>query len=367
VIALAVPFVAVLGVVAVCKALGLSRATWYRLHADSGDTRGLLAQAPSPAPRRSPRRLSDTEEQQILDRLHTARFIDKAPAEVYATLLDEGEYLGSIRTFYRLLARHQEVRERRAQRTHPTYRRPELLATRPNELWSWDITKLRGPTRGTYFHLYVILDVFSRYVVGWMVAAYESEDLAQELIVTACGRQQIVAGQLTLHADRGPSMTSHGVAHLLTTLGVDKSHSRPYVSDDNPYSEAQFKTLKYRPDFPNRFGSLEDARAFGRTFFTWYNEAHHHTGLALLTPTDVHHEIAYERIKSRDVILLKAYAAHPERFVHGPPSAPRPPTEVWINPPRVSSAGTQDGSSSCAPKEPGGSGGRTPAQEEGAH
>lgn len=336
-IALAVPFVAVLGVVAVCQALGLSRATWYRVgtHATGKrtDTMRNNLRPPRSASHRSPRRLSEAEEQAILTTLHSDRFVDQAPAEVYATLLDEGRYLGSIRTFYRLLARHQEVRERRAQRTHPTYRRPELLATRPNELWSWDITKLRGPTRGTYFHLYVILDVFSRYVVGWMVAAYESEDLAKELIATACERQHIVSGQLTLHADRGPSMTSHGVAQLLTTLGVDKSHSRPYVSDDNPYSEAQFKTLKYRPDFPDRFGSIEDARAHCHAFFTWYNTMHRHSGIGFMTPETVHYGRATELTRKRSITLDAAFRANPNRFKYSAPRPPKVPLAAWINPP----------------------------------
>ncbi len=368
-IALALPVVATLGVVAVCAALGIARATWYRWRAGTSEQAPQAAfdAPPQGAPRRSARRLSDTEQQRILDHLHADRFVDKAPAEVYATLLDEGLYVGSIRTFYRVLAANREVRERRAIRSHPNYQRPELLATRPNELWSWDITKLRGPTRGTYFYLYVILDVFSRYVVGWMVAGCESEALAKELFRETCERQGIEPGQVTVHADRGPSMTSRGLAELFTTLGLEKSHSRPYVSDDNPFSESQFKTLKYRPDFPDRFGGLEDARAFCRPFFDWYNHAHHHSGLALLTPADVHHGRVEERVTARDATLGEAYAKHPERFVRGQPRARRPPTQVWINPPKVSSAGTQDGPPSCAPKEPGGCGGTTPVQPGGAH
>lgn len=362
-IALAQPYVAVLGVVAICAALGIARATWYRWCRAPSET----PESPTNTTPRSPRRLSEAEEQRILDHLHADRFVDKAPAEVYATLLDEGVYLGSIRTFYRVLATHEEVRERRAIRSHPNYQRPELLATRPNELWSWDITKLRGPTRGVYFYLYVILDVFSRYVVGWMVALCESEALAKELFAETCARQGVEPGQLTVHADRGPSMTSHGLAHLFTTLGVEKSHSRPYVSDDNPYSEAHFKTLKYRPDFPDRFGGVEDARAFCRAFFPWYNHEHHHAGLALLTPADVHFGRTEERLTARDATLRDAHAKHPERFVRGQPRARRPPTAVWINPPKASSAGTPDGPPSGAPKEPGGSGGTSPAQPGGAH
>ena len=333
-IALALPFIALLGVAAVCEALGISRATWYRLRGSS-DAAPTTPPEPAPrAPRRSARGLSAEEQQLILDALHEPRFVDKAPAEVYATLLDEKVYLGSIRTFYRVLHKHHEVRERRALTQRPSYQRPELLATCPNMLWSWDITKLRGAGRWTYYYLYVILDVFSRYVVGWMVAMRESEDLARELIATTCARQGIAPGQLTLHADRGAAMTSRSVAQMLTDLGVEKTHSRPHVSDDNPYSESQFKTLKYRPDFPDRFGSLEDARAFCGPFFGWYNDEHHHAGLALLTPADVHFERVDERLATRDEALAAAHAAHPERFVNKLPKAPRPPTAAWINPPK---------------------------------
>jgi putative transposase len=313
-----------LGVAPLCDALNVARASYYRWkHPVHGPRR----------PRSSARALSVQERQDVLDALHEPRFVDKAPAEVYATLLDEGTYVGSIRTYYRVLAKHQEVKERRAICSHPNYRKPELLARGPNELWSWDITKLRGPTPGTYFYLYVILDVFSRYVVGWMVASCESEELARELIDQAYSGQRVEKGQLTLHSDRGPSMTSHGVARLLADLGVQKSHSRPYVSDDNPYSEAQFKTLKYRHDFPGRFGSVEDARVFCRKFFPWYNDEHHHSGLAMLTPHDVHHGLADARTAHRAAVLTDAHRAHPERFVHGVPVPHAPPREVWINPP----------------------------------
>ncbi len=360
-IALALPFVAMLGVAAVCRAIGLSRATWYRLQTPAVAGPSRPPEAPA---RRSPRRLSEAEERRVLDALHEPRFADQAPAEVYASLLDEGRYLGSIRTLYRVLHRHAEVRERRALTMRPNYQRPELLATRPNQLWSWDITKLRGPGKWTYYYLYVILDVFSRYVVGWMVATKESAALAEEFIAETCRRQGIEPGQLTLHADRGSSMTSRTVAQKLCDLGVEKTHSRPHVSDDNPYSEAQFKTLKYRPDFPDRFGALEDARGFCGPFFDWYNHDHHHAGLALLTPADVHHGRTGERLAARDVVLAAAYAEHHERFVRGRPRAPRAPTAAWINPPKTSSAGTQDGPPSCAPKEPAGCGGATPAQEQ---
>jgi len=268
----------------------------------------------------------------VLAVLHEPRFVDHAPAEIYATLLDAGQYLCSERTMYRLLAAHAEVRERRDQLRHLVYAAPELLACRPNELWSWDITKLLGPVKWTYFYLYVMLDVFSRYVVGWMVAHRESATLAERFIQDTCGRQRIDRGQLTIHADRGSAMTSKPVALLLADLGVTKTHSRPHVSNDNPFSEAQFKTLKYRPAFPDRFGSIQDARAHGQDFFAWYNEAHHHSGLGLLTPHDVHFGLAAQRLAVRADVLAMAYAAHPERFPAGRPAPPAAPTRVWINP-----------------------------------
>jgi len=252
-----------------------------------------------------------------LEILHEPRFVDLAPAEVYATLLDEGQYVCSERTLYRILSENQEIRERRDQLRHPAYAAPELLATRPNEVWSWDITKLLGPTKWTYFYLYVILDIFSRYVVGWMVAYRESAALAQRLIEESCARQGILPGQLTVHADRGSSMIAKPVALLLADLGVAKTHSRPHVSNDNPYSEAQFKTLKYRPDFPDRFGGIQDARVFCRCFFPWYNIEHHHAGIGLLTPHDLHHGLATVRVNQRAATLTAAYAAHPERFPTG--------------------------------------------------
>jgi putative transposase len=261
--------------------------------------------------------------------------VDLAPAEVYATLLDEGRYLCSERTMYRLLAAHQEVRERRNQLRHPRYAAPELLARRPNELWSWDITKLLGPAKWTYFYLYVMLDVFSRYVVGWMVAHRESATLAERFIRETCARQSIDREQLTIHADRGPSMTSKPVALLLADLGVAKTHARPHVSNDNPFSEAQFKTLKYRPAFPERFGSIQDARAHCHDFFAWYNTEHRHSSLGLLTPADVHSGLAEERMAARATVLAAAYATHPERFPGGRPQPHACPQEVWINRPRA--------------------------------
>ena len=265
--------------------------------------------------------------------LHERRFVDLAPAEVYATLLDEGRYLCSERTMYRILAEHHEVRERRNQLRHPRYAAPELLARQPNELWSWDITKLLGPAKWTYFYLYVMLDVFSRYVVGWMLAHRESASLAEQFIHETCLRQGIERGELTIHADRGSAMTSKPVALLLADLGVTKTHSPPHVSNDNPFSEAQFKTLKYRPTFPTRFGSIQDARVHCHVFFPWYNTEHHHSGLGLLTPADVHHGVAEERVAARATVLAAAHAAHPERFPAGRPHPPARPGEVWINPP----------------------------------
>jgi putative transposase len=261
----------------------------------------------------TPRALAQDERTRVLEILHEPRFVDLAPAEVYATLLDEGRYLCSERTMYRVLAANAEVRERRdiARRVH--YTAPELLATQPNEVWSWDITKLKGPAKWQWYHLYVVLDVFSRYVVGWMIAPRESAVLAERLIATSCERQGILPGQLTLHADRGSSMTSKPVALMLADLGVTKTHSRPQVSNDNPYSEAQFKTMKYRPDFPERFGSIEHSRRHGTDFFHWYNEEHRHSGIGLLTPHDVHYGIAATRHAHRTTVLHAAYAAHPLR------------------------------------------------------
>ena len=251
------------------------------------------------------------------------------------TLTSPNRENASTRSAYRVLAAQDEVRERRAQRRHPRYAAPELLATAPNQLWSWDITQLKGPTTWSWYHLYVILDVFSRYVVGWMVAPRESAVLAERLITASCERQRILRGQLTLHADRGSSMTSKPVALLLAGLGVTKTHSRPHVSNDNPYSEAQFKTLKYRPDFPERFGSIEHARAHGRDFFPWYNTEHRHTGLGLHTPHDVHFGLAEAKRAARAIVLAAAYAATPNRFVRRAPIPALLPTAAWINPPKL--------------------------------
>ena len=288
-----------------------------------------------PEPVTSPRALSQAEKAAVRQILNSERFQDSAPREVYATLLDEGQYLCSWRTMYRILDAESEVCERRNQLRHPNYVKPELLATKPNELWSWDITKLLGPAKWTYYYLYVILDVFSRFVVGWMIAEREAASLAKELIAETCARQGIQPDQLTVHADRGSSMTSKPVAFLLADLGVTKTHSRPHVSNDNPYSEAQFKTLKYRPDYPTCFGCQQDARSWAKDFFAWYNYEHHHTALGLLTPADVHYGWAQAVIQQRQQILQVAYQKNPERFVKGLPKPLRLPDAVWINPPKA--------------------------------
>jgi len=276
--------------------------------------------------------LTDAEELRVLDTLNSERFQDMAPGEAYATLLDEGVYLCSERSMYRILSRHGQnvIRRQSAPRV---YTKPELLATRPNELWSWDITKLKGPVKWTSYSLYKVLDVFSRYVVGWMVAYRESADLAQDLIAEACRKQEIVPGTLTIHADNGSPMKAGTFAQLLTDLGVAKSHSRPSVSNDNPFSESAFKTLKYRPGYPERFGSIEDARSFCREFFTWYNTDHRHSGIAMVTPENVHYNNHQEVLNARSLTLVKAYQLHPERFVKGVPKVQKVPSKVWINMP----------------------------------
>jgi len=317
------------GTLPACRALGVARSTLYR-------HRGRWRH-PAIGPRTErghPRALGIDERQAVLCELRSARFVDQAPAAVYAALLDEGRYLCSERTMYRLLSGAGELRERRDQLRHPAYAKPELLATGPNELWSWDITKLLGPAKWTYFYLYVLLDVFSRYVVGWMLAQRESATLAKRLIEASVKKQAIQRGQLTVHADRGSSMTSKPVALLLADLGVTKTHSRPHVSNDNPYSEAQFKTFKYRPEFPDRFGCIEDARAFSVGFFDWYNNEHYHSGLALLTPATVHYGQTAAVLAQRREILAAAYAQHPERFVRRAPRPAEPPVAVWINAPK---------------------------------
>ncbi len=324
-----------LGVAPACDALDLPRTSYYR----SVKPKSELPSRPRPKPARA---LSESERQAVLDQLHSKRFIDAAPAEIVATLLDEGVYRCSTRTMYRILESEHEVRERRNQLRHPNYAKPELLAAAPNQVWSWDITKLKGPVKWTYFYLYVILDIFSRYVVGWMVAHRESAELAKRLIADTCERQGILPDQLTLHADCGSPMKAKCTAQLLGDLGVTKSHSRPYVSDDNPFSEAQFKTLKYRPNFPDRFGCQQDSRSYCTDFFGWYNNEHRHSGIAMLTPHDVHYGRAEELLDKRHEAMVAAYLAHPERFVKGAPQRQMLPEAVWINPPEKEKLGGKE-------------------------
>jgi len=314
---------------AACTALGVSRSSVHRRLVR------LAGRGRAPRPRsRPPRALAAFERQRVLDLLREPRFADLAPAEVYATLLDEGVYRCSIRTMYRLLAEHGEVRERRDQLRHPVYQKPELLAQAPNQVWSWDITKLMGPMKWSYYYLYVILDIFSRRVVGWCVADAESATLFKALFDDTIAKQVIPPGPLTLHADRGGPMKAKATAFLLADLGVTKSHSRPHTSNDNPFSEAHFKTLKYQPEFPKRFGSLEDAKAFCRDFFTWYNQDHHHAGIGLMTPDQVHHGQADAVHAARQETLDRAFRINPERFVRKRPEPPAKPIEAWINPPK---------------------------------
>lgn len=313
------------GVKLACETLNVPRSSLYRSR-----------QAPQVAkPRPKPARaLSETEKETVRELLNSERFYDQSPRQVYATLLDEDQrYLCHWRTMYRILAQHDEVRERRVQSHHPPASKPQLVATAPNQLWSWDITKLKGPAKWSYYYLYVILDVYSRYVVGWLIAPVERADLAETLITQTCARQGISQDQLTLHADRGSAMRAKNVALLLADLGVTQSHSRPHTPNDNPYSEAQFKTMKYRPDFPDQFGSLADARAWVRPFFHWYNHIHRHSALGLLAPATVHLGQAQAVQQQRQLILEQAFSNHPERFVKGTPQPPALPAQVWINQP----------------------------------
>ena len=314
-----------LGTRAACAAVGRARAKHYRRQAPKPRSR-----TPRPAP---PNKLTDNEMGAILDLLRSERFVDLSPAQVFHILLDEGTYLASVSTYYRLLRAAGEVRERRRQATHPPRARPELVARRPLVVWSWDITKLKGPKRGEYYDLYVVLDIFSRYVVAWCVAPSESGELAKVLIEDAVARHQVPPGQLTVHADRGSSMTSNPVIEMLTFLGIGRTHSRPHVSNDNPYSEAQFKTLKYCPAFPDRFGAIQDARAFCETFFAYYNHEHRHSGIGYHTPASVHYGTATEVRAQRQRTLDAAYAANPARFRHHRPEPPKLHTVAWINEP----------------------------------
>jgi putative transposase len=311
---------------AACAALGLPRSNWYRWRQPQSET-GTKSY-PTPA-----RALSTAERENVYAVLNGERFQDASPRQVYATLLDEGVYHCSISTMYRILQEKGASQERRPQRQHPAYVKPELLATAPNQLWSWDITKLKGTTKLVYYYLYVVLDVFSRYVVGWMIAECESAELAEELIVASCCKQGIERGQLTLHADRGGPMIAQTLTQKLVDLGVTKTHSRPYTPNDNPFSESQFKTMKYRPDYPERFDNLETSLVWGRQFFPWYNNEHRHSSLGLMTPYTVHYGLDSKLTARRQATLLSVYERHPERFVHGPPTPPQLPAAVWINPP----------------------------------
>jgi len=319
---------AAIGERAACSLLGLSRATVRRWRAP-------VAASPTSRKRFSHRRLTDAERQAILDAAHSARFADLSAREIYATLLDEGVYLGSISTLYRVLQGAGETRERRRQATHPARVKPELVAMQPGQVWTWDITKLLGPTKWTYYYLYVVLDIFSRYVVAWRLEYRESAALAQEMITAAITREEADPTKLTIHADGGPSMTSKTLAQLYADLGITKSRSRPHVSNDNPFSESQFKTLKYNPGFPPFFANLEQGRAYCRDFFPWYNEEHRHSGIALLTPADVHRGLVAERTAQRRNILHAAWSAHPERFVHGRPEPPTIQPATYINRPEA--------------------------------
>ena len=316
------------GVSQACQALAIPRATFYRRGKPPKSARDGAATT-----RASSRALSKSERDVVRQTLYSQRFMDKSPHQVYASLLDDGDYLCSVRTMYRILDEDQATQERRNQLKRPNYTKPELLATAPNQVWSWDITKLLGPEKWTYYYLYVILDIYSRYAVGWMLAHREHADLATRLIRETIEKQNVVEDQLVIHSDRGPSMTSHSVAQLLATLGVTKSHSRPHVSNDNPFSESQFKTMKYRPEFPKRFGCYEDGLSFCRRFFGWYNDEHYHSGIGFVTPAMLHYGQAHQVVASRQTTLENAYAAHPERFVKGPPKPPELPSAVWINPP----------------------------------
>jgi putative transposase len=277
--------------------------------------------------------LNTTERQAVLDAVHQERFIDRSVPYIHATLLDEGTYHCSISTMYRILHDVGEVGERRDQATRPAHVKPELCATAPRQVFAWDITKLHGPQKWTYYYLYVIIDIYSRCVVGWMVADRESSELAKALLNDTIRKQGIEPGQLTVHSDRGSSMTSKPVAFLLADLGVTKTHSRPHVSNDNPHIESLFKTVKYQPEFPTTFRNLAEARAFCRSFFAWYNNEHRHSALALLTPIDVHEGRSQRTLQRRQLVLDAAYATHPERFVRGTPKVRQLPAASYINRP----------------------------------
>ena len=337
-----------LGVAQMCTALGVPKASYYRrLNSSAIRARRVPARA-----------LRAQERQAVLDALHEPRFVDLSPGQVHAQMLDEGRYLCSERTMYRILESAGEVKERRNQRRRPVYTKPELVAMAPNQVWSWDITKLRGPEKWSYYYLYVVIDIFSRYVVGWMLVDCESAALANRLISESCENERIQPNQLTVHADRGSAMKSKNLAMLYADLGVTKTHSRPSVSDDNPFSESQFKTLKYRPDFPDRFGCIEDARAYCRRFFNWYAFEHRHSGIGMVTPEQMHHGRAEATRAARSQVLLAAYSEHPERFPHGPPAPAALPTAAWINKPKWAAAAVAQSADQRAPQS---------AQADGAH
>lgn len=328
------------GRAAACRATGVPRSSWYRHHRISP---APARPAPKPHTERvQPRALSPEERARVRELLNSEAYVDEAPATVYAKLLDAGEYYCSISTMYRILRSHDEVRERRRQATHPPRTKPELVATGPNQVWSWDITKLAGPTRGIWYCLYVLIDIYSRYSPGWMIAHREDGDLAQRFLRESITKHDIDPGTLTVHADRGSPMKSKTVAELLSDLHVTRSHSRPKTSNDNPYSESQFKTLKYRPAFPDRFDAIDHARQFCGEFFGWYNHDHRHSGIGLHTPASVHFGTAKQIRHQRRAVLTEAYTAHPERFVRGTPQPPNLPGIVWINPPTDQEETTTD-------------------------
>lgn len=319
----------VVGVQTACEVLSVPRSTYY-----------LALQPPAPpsapAPRPpSHRALPLAAQQTVRDLLNSERFVDRAPRTVYATLLDEGVYYCSWRTMYRILAQHDAVRERRAQRRRPQYAAPELLATGPRQVWSWDITKLRGPQPGCWYSLYVVLDIFSRKLVAWRIETREDAAIAEAMVAEAVFHERIAPHQLTLHADRGAAMTSKTLRMLLLDLGVARSHSRPTIADDNPYSEAQFKTMKYGPGYPERFAGIAEARAWMRAFAAWYNDEHRHSGLSLLPPSVVHDGRAAAVQLQRQAVLDAGYARHPERFPRGRPQVQTLPEVVGINLPRT--------------------------------
>jgi putative transposase len=328
--------VPLVGVRGACAAVGETQARWYRRHRQSP-----LPERPEHVPAAQPRELTDVERKEVLRVLHEPDHVDEAPATVYAKLLDDGIYLASVSTMYRILRAADEVHERRRQGTHPTRQKPELLATGPKDVWSWDITKLLGPAKWTYYYLYVLIDIYSRYVPGWMLAHAENGRLAETFLADTFTKQHIRHGQLRVHSDNGGPMIAKPVAFLLADLGVTKSHSRPHVSNDNPYSESQFRTMKYRPEFPERFGSIEDAHTFCNWFFGWYNNEHRHSGIGYHTPADVHYGRAHLVQAGRAHVLNGAYGEHPERFVRKPPTPPALPTVAWINEPQEDTPTTQ--------------------------